>query len=55
MDTLDATAKEALELRYLQDLPFEEMARKLNITPATARKRVSRAIEKLRVHLRRSV
>jgi RNA polymerase sigma factor (sigma-70 family) len=39
--------REALELRVGRDLPYEEVARRLEIRPAAARLRVSRALRRL--------
>lgn len=38
----------ALELRFLEDLSFDEISGRLHITPANARQRVSRAVRALR-------
>ncbi|MCM2323359.1 MAG: sigma-70 family RNA polymerase sigma factor [Oligoflexia bacterium] len=40
--------REALELRYLKDASFEEIARKLGTSSANVRQLVSRAVRKLR-------
>jgi RNA polymerase sigma-70 factor (ECF subfamily) len=37
-----------LELRVIEDLPYEEVSRRLEIEPATARKRYGRALLRLR-------
>jgi RNA polymerase sigma factor (sigma-70 family) len=37
----------ALQLRVVQELPFDEVARRLSIRPAAARLRVSRALRRL--------
>jgi RNA polymerase sigma-70 factor, ECF subfamily len=42
----------AIMLRYYLDLPFEEVAAALGISPKAARSRVERAIERLRSKLR---
>jgi RNA polymerase sigma-70 factor (ECF subfamily) len=38
----------ALELRYIQDLSFEEISRRLQTTPENTRQLISRAVRKLR-------
>ncbi len=38
----------ALELHIVEDLPYDEVARRLAITPGTARMRVHRALRRLR-------
>lgn len=48
LDGLPPTQREAVELRYLQEMPFEKIATKLGITETTARQWVSRGIRKLR-------
>jgi Sigma-70, region 4 len=40
--------REAILLRYYRGLPFAEVAAQIGTTPDTARKRVDRAVEKLR-------
>jgi RNA polymerase sigma-70 factor (ECF subfamily) len=45
---LPNTQRQALELRYGSDLPFEEIAKRLETSPANVRQLVSRAIRKLR-------
>lgn len=42
----------AVMLRYYLDLPYEEIAQVLRISPKAARSRVERAIERLRADLR---
>jgi len=39
--------REALELRVVEELPYEQVARRLAIRPAAARLRVSRALRRL--------
>ncbi len=45
---LDPSNRLVLVLRYYLDLPFEEVARTLGISPGAARVRVHRALAKLR-------
>src|SRR5206468_641985 len=46
--TLSAHDRNALLLRYTQNLPIADIARQLNIPPATARGRLRHALQKLR-------
>ena len=48
LERLPSTQKQAVELRYYENLPFEEIALRLNTSSANARQLVSRAIRKLR-------
>lgn len=48
MDRLPPKLRTALDLRVLDELPYDEIADRLNITPQAARVRVSRALCKLR-------
>lgn len=48
IDRLPRADREAILLRYYRDLPFANVAAQIGTTPDTARKRVDRAIEKLR-------
>jgi RNA polymerase sigma-70 factor (ECF subfamily) len=48
---LPSAAREALILRYEQDLPYDVIAKRLGCSPAAARQRVSTAVR----HLRRSL
>ena len=48
---LGKTDREAILLRYFQKRPFAEIAGTLGLTEDTARKRVDRAVERLRVRL----
>ncbi len=48
LGSLPAEQRRAVELRYLGELPFEEIARKLETSPANARQLVSRAVRRLR-------
>lgn len=49
--TLGAGEREAVELRVVDELGYEEIARRLDIQPAAARLRVSRALRRLRTAL----
>lgn len=46
--TLSDSQKEALTLRFEHDLSFEDIARRLETTPANARQLISRALKKLK-------
>ena len=48
IEKLNISHREAIELRYYQQLSFEQMAHRLHISPQAARKRVNRAIHVLR-------
>lgn len=48
LKTLTSSQKEALSLRFEQDLSFEDIARRLETTPANARQLISRAVRKLK-------
>ena len=48
LDELPADQRSALELRVLEDLPYESVASRLSITPENARTRVHRALSALR-------
>ncbi len=48
LDDLPADQRSALELRVLEDLPYEGVASRLSITPENARTRVHRALRTLR-------
>ncbi|MBI2711458.1 MAG: sigma-70 family RNA polymerase sigma factor [Bdellovibrio sp.] len=48
LDGIPSRYKEALELRYSKEMSFEEIAKKLNVTPENARQRVSRALRYMR-------
>ncbi|NLE10386.1 MAG: RNA polymerase sigma factor [Actinobacteria bacterium] len=43
--------REAVELRVLEELPYDEVARRLTIRPAAARLRVSRGLRRMSVAL----
>lgn len=45
---LDETERHLVNMRFNDELSFEEIAVALQVTPVTARKRVSRAIKKIR-------
>jgi RNA polymerase sigma-70 factor (ECF subfamily) len=45
---LDPSQREVVRLRVEENLPFDEIARRLNIGSATARQRFSRALKKLK-------
>jgi DNA-directed RNA polymerase specialized sigma24 family protein len=47
--------RRAVELRMLDDLPYEEVARRLEIAPGAARTRVHRALHALAVRMRGSL
>jgi RNA polymerase sigma-70 factor (ECF subfamily) len=47
MDVLPEHEREALELRVVGELPYDEVAERLEIRPAAARLRVSRALRRL--------
>jgi RNA polymerase sigma factor (sigma-70 family) len=48
MESLSIEHRQAIELRYLQELSFEEISKKMKITPSNARQIVSRAMRKLK-------
>lgn len=48
LQSLPATQREAMELRYEKDFSFEEIASALETSPANARQLVSRALRSLR-------
>jgi RNA polymerase sigma-70 factor, ECF subfamily len=48
LKTLSDADRTILELRVIEDLPYEEVGRRLEIEPATARKRYGRALLRLR-------
>lgn len=50
---LGAVEREAVVLRYLQEQPLREVGEALGISEEAARKRVDRAVEKLRQHFER--
>lgn len=46
-ETLPEHEREALELRVVEELPYEQVADRLGVRPAAARLRVSRALRRL--------
>ena len=48
LDTLPADHRRALELRVVEDMPYDQIAAQLAITPQNARARVHRALKALR-------
>jgi RNA polymerase sigma-70 factor (ECF subfamily) len=53
LDALPAEQRRAVELRVVEDMTYDRVARRLAITPETARTRVHRALKALRErHLR---
>src|SRR6185369_15106947 len=48
---LSAGERTAIVLRFYQDMPFEEVAKALEITEEAAKKRVTRAVGRLRERL----
>lgn len=48
LGSLPANHREALELRYVQELSFDEIANRLETSPQNSRQLVSRAVKKLR-------
>jgi RNA polymerase sigma-70 factor (ECF subfamily) len=48
VNQLPAEFREAVSLRYLNELGYREVAARLNVTAVCARKRVSRGLELLR-------
>ena len=51
MERLPADYVQILRLRYLEDLPFEEIAERMSKTANAARKLWARAVEKLQEEL----
>lgn len=47
LEALPRTQREAIEMRYLEDLSFEEIAERLNKSPGNVRQIVSRGIRQL--------
>jgi RNA polymerase sigma factor (sigma-70 family) len=47
LETLTEHEREALELRVVDELPYEDVADRLGVRPAAARLRVSRALRRL--------
>ncbi len=48
MSTLTSNQREAIYLRYMQEMEYDEIAQLLNITSESVRKLVYRGISKLR-------
>lgn len=51
IEGLPGGSHHAMQLRFVEDLTYEEMAKRMGCTPAAARQRVSGAIKKLRERL----
>lgn len=54
MSELSPSQKEAVYLRYMQEMSYEEIAQLLNITPESVRKNVFRAMNKMRLAAKRN-
>lgn len=54
MSELTPSQKEAVYLRYMQEMSYEEIAQLLNITPESVRKNVFRAMNKMRLAAKRN-
>lgn len=52
LDALPEHEREALELRVVDELPYEQVADRLGVLPAAARLRVSRALRRLSLSLK---
>ncbi len=52
LDALPEHEREALELRVVDELPYEQVANRLGVRPAAARLRVSRALRRLSLSLK---
>ncbi|MBK5723131.1 sigma-70 family RNA polymerase sigma factor, partial [Dysgonomonas sp. Marseille-P4677] len=50
MEKLTSNQREAIYLRYMEEMEYEEIALLLNINPESVRKLVYRGIDKLREH-----
>lgn len=55
LDTLTDRQREAIYLRYMQKLSYDEIAEMLELTPKGARKLVARGIDHMREEVTRSV
>jgi hypothetical protein len=53
LETLEAPYREAVVLRFVQELPIAELAQRTRTTPEAARQRVSRGVRRLRERLER--
>ena len=51
IDPLPDTARAALQLRFVEDLPYDAIAERLDCSPEAARQRVSSALRSLRKRL----
>lgn len=49
LSVLPVMQQEAVQLRYIQDLSFEEIAQRLETSPSNVRQLISRAVKKLKV------
>lgn len=54
MSELTSSQKEAVYLRYMQEMSYEEIAQLLNITPESVRKNIFRAMNKMRLAAKRN-
>jgi RNA polymerase sigma-70 factor (ECF subfamily) len=52
VEPLPDAARAALTLRFVEDLPYEDIARRLGCSPEAARQRVSGAVRTLRARMR---
>ena len=53
LDELDPIDREVIAMRYFDEIPYEELALILSITPENARMRVCRALKRLKPLLER--
>jgi RNA polymerase sigma-70 factor (ECF subfamily) len=51
IEALDEPYREAVVLRFVQEVPIDELARRIGTTPEAARQRVSRGVRRLRERL----
>lgn len=54
IEKLSERERSAVQMRYSDDLPFEEIARRLETTPANARQILSRAVRSLKTLARKT-
>jgi RNA polymerase sigma-70 factor (ECF subfamily) len=54
LNNLPSKLREPFILRFLHDMAYEEIAERLNLTPANVRKRIQQAREKLKEILNKS-